>query len=147
MSYKNILRLIFYPIILISVLFLTNPSCALKSVKGIDPKLKPYVQDFEMLHNKPVRVNIGFEILPDEIVGLCNHITNTIYIDTHYFEYISYERKLILMYHELGHCVLKRGHVKTKFMDGCPTSLMYHEVLNDTCTKKYLDYYLMEIFL
>lgn len=147
MNYGILIRVILYPLLLISTIFLTNPSCALKSIDGIDQDLKPFVQDFERLYGKPVNTNIGFEILPDKVVGLCNHITNTVYIDKYYFEFISYERRLILMYHELGHCVLKRSHKETKFEDGCPTSLMYPEVLNDTCVKKYLDYYLLEIFL
>ena len=59
---------------------------------------------------------IGFGPLPSPTVGLCTVWTSTkkrykqITVDPEFWADAEDERKELLMYHELGHCVLDLGH-------------------------------------
>jgi len=50
-----------------------------------------------------------------------------------------------IVLHELGHCIVRRGHAKGKYQ-GCPASLMNVPLMRDSCYKMFANYYLQELF-
>lgn len=76
-----------------------------------------------------------------ELVAYCN-ISNTrflgkridqdkdIYIKHKTFEEFTKEQLEILVYHELGHCVLMREHIDESFENGMPYSIMRQAAFN-----------------
>jgi hypothetical protein len=143
-----LIRAIFYPLLVYVTLMVTGVGCAVFNVQfGRHEKIEPFVAMFEQNYGQKVDVGIGFGSFPDTVVGLCNHVTNSITLDKEYWDVISYQKKLILVYHELGHCTLMRRHIDKRFEDGCPISIMHPEILPDVCINRYLDYYLLEIFI
>jgi hypothetical protein len=91
---------------------------------------------------------IKFEEIPQKdpnliILGLCStrkRKTPVITIDPIHWEYRDYTARKILMYHELGHCVLKRGHIESV------DSLMNPMVTSGYSFNNDPDYYLSELF-
>jgi hypothetical protein len=127
---------------------ITGLGCSVFTIQfGRHEKIEPFVSMFEQDYGHKVDIGIGFGRFSDSVVGLCNHITNSITLDKEYWNVISYQKQLVLVYHELGHCILMRNHTSAIFKDGCPTSIMYPEILSDFCIGKYLNYYLLEIFI
>jgi len=52
----------------------------------------------------------------------------------------------MLVFHELGHAVLKRRHEKfVDIGDGCPTSAMYYKIAA-TCFEGHVNHYVEELF-
>lgn len=109
-----------------------------------DAALEPYIARFEALYGHPVnsRLSYYFEELDDNIIGTCTirPTKRLIKIDPSYWALVEddLEREQ-LMFHELGHCVLNRGHDETLTDLGpyhdVPTSLMYPVAF------AYYDYY------
>jgi hypothetical protein len=148
-----------------------------KKHKGIDSELMPYVQYFieaskgKVTQNDLKDITIGFHDYPNDslTVGTCHYIPNEIDISRKWWKHTySTPNKLTLMFHELGHCVLKRGHVgDSNFLievfeefgidmdefksdillgDGCPKSIMYDKVLPEICMNTHFDTYMKELF-
>ena len=53
--------------------------------------------------------------------------------------------RLILVYHELGHCALHRNHTIGILEDNCPDSIMYPTFIGRECFDKHYTYYLEEL--
>jgi hypothetical protein len=123
---------------------------------NIDPELETYVdyfQDVALLYNVRIELkNITIEFADQYPVkgwvGLCDTSSATISKVTFlrsYFNKISLEQRYALVLHELGHCVLKKGHDAT-MIDKCPTSIMHPSDGLGGCYFKNQDYYLTELF-
>lgn len=52
----------------------------------------------------------------------------------------------MLLFHELGHCLLGRGHKNTTHSDGRPESLMRSSMFSQTTYNNHRDQYLKELF-
>jgi hypothetical protein len=102
----------------------------------VDARLIPYFQTFEReaalrgididLENYPVAGAIR-GIQEDDIAGTCSyHYTtpNDITIDLEYWNGVSTLRREMVVFHELGHCVLGRDHLETAFANGICTTIM-----------------------
>lgn len=93
----------------------------------VDDRLEPYVQMFiEESITQRVLVNINnltvvfmsHERMIERsknpnVIGLCSgrgHNNPVVYINEKYWDSASEEDRMVLMYHELGHCVLGREH-------------------------------------
>lgn len=86
-----------------------------------------YVKQFEIesiTYNNPQKVTnliIKFDTenpLPDHLVGQCNAYfgaTPTILINHVAWNKLSEDQKEITVFHEMGHCVLGKGHDDTKW--------------------------------
>jgi len=105
-------------------------------------------------------------------IGLCNFFTRRITIDRGWWEeHSSVLKREELIYHELGHCLLFRGHTALKkcdgsisyyidktlislgiveekgyLEDGCPKSYMHPYSLKLDCIAKHRKYYIKEMF-
>lgn len=66
------------------------------------------------------------------IIGYCDGIN--VSINSTYWATADDTEKMLLVYHELGHCVLGHGHDKdTDPVTGCPLSVMNPYLPNDYC--------------
>ena len=150
-----------------------------KKHKGIDPELQTYVQEFVVMSEGKVtkkhlnRFTMGFKKYDDSssIAGTCHYTVNEVDISIDWWNSVQTpSERLELVFHELGHCILKRGHTKPPYGDGflkwlerlgfklgifdnmpymfdnCPASFMHPYTLNDRCINKHFRYYINELF-
>lgn len=126
-----------------------------------DQRLWPYFAKFESeaaRHNMPIDLNaINIrgsiqEIPVEDIVGLCNNSSensNQVLIDEGFWNRSSDVSKEMIIFHELGHCVLQRSHLDETLDNGMCKSLM-RSGFGDCITLYGLgdheDYYLEELF-
>lgn len=172
--------------ILTILLLFIQTSCSsveirmVKKHKGIDPSFKPYIEEFKYLSRGKVKdkdfegLSIGFRDYAKNVntVGTCHYTVFEIDINKKWWNsyYRSFEEKYELIFHELGHCVLKRGHTeipshngflawlerigfrlglfsqKGYLKDGCPASIMHPYTLSQTCMNRHYYYYINELF-
>jgi hypothetical protein len=104
------------------------------------PELQMYVQRFEAYSvlygpSGPVAIynlKVVFGAMKDEkSVGLCSldlSGTSTVSIDKTYWDKANPVQKEVLMFHELGHCVLARDHREDLGEANAPISLMFHDI-------------------
>ena len=130
----------------------------------ISVELLPVVEKFENLIGKQIQFNLSLEpklidyknggFLDDDIVGVCwkssNGDNRRVEIKEDAFNKMNKEAQEELIYHELGHCELDRGHLDTYFSEGCPKSIMNMFAFSDwqinNCYTPYkTDYYLPEL--
>jgi hypothetical protein len=139
--------------------------------KSVDPAFIKYYESFNRDANNQVtsrildRTSMVFSNLEGDTVGRCYYLSYSMEIDEGYWNMISEKRKKNLIYHELGHCVLRRGHTEPsgkiwdsilrsfgivksvrRLRDGCPGSIMHPNVIDDYCLSKHEDYYTEELF-
>lgn len=131
-------------------------------VSYIDPQFQTYVDFFNEqafirdqtdLINKPLKIITYDEAgttPEDNEIGHCSHQSGlaTIYIDQRYWYGANENQRLILILHEMGHCVLNRTHVTTIIPseNNRPESILYpmtHPVAYrfDAYREAYLDEY------
>lgn len=116
---------------------------------------------------------MGFSQYPSDsnVIGTCYPLLNEVSINQDWWEYSSTPNKrLAVVFHELGHCILKRNHTampdndgfvhiletiafkfgflkeKSTIKDGCPASIMNPVVLSDECLDWHYRYYIKELF-
>ena len=95
-----------------------------------------YIERFERLSEdrRPTTIKsliVEFADLTSPTVGLCTVRSGKspfIQIDRTFWESASDAAKENLMFHELGHCILIRGHKETKSA-GIPDSLMFPSLI------------------
>ena len=103
------------------ILLLLSTSCgAAMSVTPSDSRLIPYYQMFKMdavRFNVPLPEKAPLMVVVEKfnkpnIIGLCNH---TSYVVSIREDILKNPKQLrMLMYHELGHCMLDRDHTSKK---------------------------------
>lgn len=98
----------------------------------------PHVLSFELDFGVKVTSTIQFVdkiTAIDGAVGVC-YPTNVIQLDINYWRQ-SHDEANMVIYHELGHCVLKQGHRDGLLPDGCHASIMHSEMDTLDCYKKH----------
>lgn len=95
----------------------------------------PYVRSFLEAGERQGRivnmehVNIlSFNELPHEWVGMCDMITHTVFVLDSFWNRAPIEQREELIWHELGHCALGRGHKLDK-LTSYPSSIMYPYII------------------
>ena len=116
-----------------------------------NPIFEPYIAKFELYYGKSITdIPINFSKLENRIAGICynwNFGYREIEIDKDQWEdELTEDRKLALIFHELGHCELGLDHNDSLRKDKCPHSLMHSVLVRENCLKKYKEEYLEEIF-
>lgn len=164
-------------LILLSLLFLV--SCGLKKVEhkslNIHPDFQAYVQRWEEISGKKID-NLTITYASSTIDGLygvlayCQYGENQVYkkagTELHVYQirkividpkdwndYIkTKEDRELLMFHEMGHCVLGKGH-NTKYYtkNNGPNGVSYHSIMypyhiHGTTYIAHYNYYLTELF-
>lgn len=151
-----------------------------KKYKGIDPEFETYITEFIYLSKGKVSDNhfkgftMGFRTYPKDstTVGTCHYSVNEVDISKEWWKdwNRSYSERIELIFHELGHCILKRGHSNKPggvdfwrwlerlgfdlgifkniigLFDGCPGSFMHPETISELCINKHFYYYIQELF-
>src|SRR5574343_538100 len=83
----------------------------------IDPQFKPHVERFKVLSKSyDIELNtslivVKFGFLKDGVAGNCA-FGKIITVNTSYWDYMSDDEREILLFHELGHCLLQKRHVE-----------------------------------
>lgn len=127
------------------IIILVFNACA--PIYKVHPDLQTYVTRFEFLAKRPVpSLYAEFKELDRPFIGQCipGNVPH-IKIDPRFWERAPEELREALMYHELGHCILRRGHVDEKREDGCYKSLMSTYIVSRTCYIKHYESYLNEL--
>lgn len=131
-------------------------------VVNIHPEFKDYVTEFleeGAARGRPIEITdliVEFSYgLNDQVLGECftfgGYKSNTILINSNRWLYKPDEYRRVIMFHELGHCVLDREHELTGRVRGgycTPTSIMWPYVVDQT--NMYVanwNEYMIELFL
>ncbi|MEL7376951.1 MAG: hypothetical protein AAFN65_08335 [Bacteroidota bacterium] len=131
----------------------------------VDPELRPYYEKFlseaadRGFSYEEESVYLGFDNLNDSssswsvgLAGICNHIGgDSALIDRAYWDEIDEVKREMLVYHELGHCLLSREHSSDLILDqSLNASLMRANTLfsgfMDIYSPYWYKYYLDELF-
>jgi hypothetical protein len=91
------------------------------------------------------------EIAAENVSGQCYYNTdepNRLVIDSEFWKQATDIRKEFVIFHELGHCFLNRGHLETSLSDGTCASMMHSGLsgCRNAYTSQSRSYYLDELF-
>ena len=135
----------------------------------IDNRLLEFVEGFEHTFKKTVWMDVIITeeledyakggLLEDNVVGVCwksvSGETRRIEIKQSSFDDMSYKAKEQLIFHELGHCVLDKGHSDPQNIftvlkeDGCKSSIMDVYTFSQSeisgCYQPQYNYYIKEL--
>ncbi len=142
-------------LLLITVLTACGPDTTVRTLpKNIYRPLAVYVDRFEQLYHIEIVGNYSM-ILADlgseatGIVGECDTETKRMRFDRVYWNEANDQQREVVVFHELGHCVLNRPHTKASIAGpnntAVPASIMYPQVLDTDLYKKNRDYYCQEL--
>ena len=157
-------------VILPLILIISHFSCLQKEVNiepepeifngQINESLLPYFEQFEIeAARRGFEVNLeqhGIngtieEISENFVAGTCTygtHLPGDVVIDLGFWNNSSAFAKEMVIFHELGHCYLRRDHKETRFSNGTCTSIMRSG--NGDCFDNYnprtREYYIDELF-
>lgn len=118
----------------------------------IEPEFEYFVDLFELEQKVTVDIEMKFAKLELPSVGMCYYYQYqdgtrefvNIEIDPDYWQSTSETRKEVLLFHELGHCVLGRDHDEQKVYYTVPKSIMY-PYLFEHAYQTYRSYYVEEL--
>lgn len=146
--------------LLILMLQLTSSSCTILSNGKVNlllreathqPEFDPYVIKFEQYYNVISYTPIDFFKGQSNTMGICFAIPgipylSKIFINKHFWDTLSYEAKLFLIFHEIAHCEYGLLH-KDDMMDNgmCPQSLMNSFDAGEYCHRTYFKHYIKEL--
>jgi hypothetical protein len=116
-------------------------------VHGFERDAKKYGYELEIQN----LVITWSERLQGSTVGLCTRgPVPFIEIKKSYWDLIKSGERKILIYHELGHCILMRDHTASSFVNKdkfvLPGSIMHPYILSGFYFEQNEDYYLKELF-
>ncbi len=124
----------------------------------VDPQLEPIVEKFRRIGysvtGQPIKADDLIAQFTDSInygdnaVGDCQvgGGAPTINILKPFWDTSDYTVHEIIMFHELGHCLLYRFHDLTVLKNGRPNSIMYPDVLPETWYLADYSRYTTELF-
>lgn len=121
---------------------------------SVQPIVAHFIQDGDK-EGRPVVIDdliIQFGKLDSSTNGKCNEGNNmspTIILNSDLWPYFDADMREELVFHELGHCVLGRGHTSRTFNLGegpIPYSIMSPYIFDGSIYKQYHDHYLQELF-
>lgn len=116
--------------------------CATKFPKfqASNPVFDIYIHRFEQNYGHKIDISIAFDKLEGDAVGECwkwDGFHEEIRVDRGWWDMNEDDlAREQLIFHELGHCILDRGHVSARrvWIDGetrAPVSIMYPYVFSD----------------
>ena len=103
--------------ILLLILLFLQIACGTKETREFG-EFEPYITQFELeaaKHHWPLKIislTVKFGTLPSQTLAMCtvNHQESLITVNETRWSGLSNTQKTIVLYHELGHCVLNRRH-------------------------------------
>ncbi len=149
----------FFPLLILAVSFAACQDDPIKpSVYEVPALIQPYVDAFEMeaarrgvnLKIEDLQVRFASNLNNGTAAGLCDTFSHIIQLDTTSTNWQNNPHsREILVFHELGHCVLKRGHKTTFLPNGNLSSIMRatgEQVYGGGLNAFKREYYLDELF-
>lgn len=122
-----------------------------------NPEFEPYFDMFQADASKfktPLRLykltTIFSDTVPIGVLGYCVPSTNTVVISARAWDRMDFMGRKVLLYHEWGHCALRREHVEQMNPSPypyCSLSVMhpYIDTINN-CYQELEEEYLEELF-
>ena len=144
--------------ILVASVF-TVLACTSESKVFIDDSLLPFFESFKVEgEQRGWQIDFAFvgvegyigKATGEDVVGQCNHSADApdkVTIDAFFWRQASYSHKEFVIFHELGHCYLKRSHLDDADEFGNCISIMQSSA--NSCNSNYEDQraqYLDELF-
>lgn len=129
-------------------------ACSKFEVKNrgtVDPDFQPFVDKFIDMFKidtiDVIYVDIYYNQQSGNVIGVCKikGEEKDIEIDPEWWSKANDLNREILMFHELGHCVLSQGHRNYELSDHCPGSIMDTYHIGAYCYNKHYDYYIDEM--
>ena len=137
MTHFNVIRIIAFSFLITLVACGKDESIQLnKEYQGVEAELWSYFEKFEaeaadrglVIDLAAVGITGSIEkIHAHGTVGLCNHRLdqpNHVIIDVEFWATANENAKEMIVFHELGHCYLERGHNDDKKNNGTCASIM-----------------------
>lgn len=140
-------------------------ACGNPNAGYVDPRTQEYVTSFIRAYRgsrdlirllPPINLTLGetthlpSPLGPDyTVLGYCALMQlPTVVLDEVRFEDMHEPMKEQLVWHELGHCLLKRPHLEGDNPDmfGIPTSMMRSYMIDEATYSAFRDYYVAELF-
>ena len=132
-------------------------ACSTPKIEGptekyphVDRKALEHVKAFEEHYGEDLgHVKIAFKDFGNVgYDGVCDvNFGRQIYLDINAWKVHSYLEKQLLVFHELGHCVLDREHVQyNEHTEACPPSIMGYMGISEFCFRRDRQYYIDELF-
>ena len=121
----------------------------------VHPDFQPYLESFKRdaaLYKSDVdfykMVTVFSDVGQDSAAAYCLPATKTIVVSTRTWNSIDDKTRKALLYHEWGHCLLKREHVEDiNYYTLCPESVMYPYIDPlQRCYSRYESSYNKELF-
>jgi hypothetical protein len=122
----------------------------------VNPIIKPLVVKFNKYYIKyrhsSLQNTIVVNFQPIDGSKKCQGVyysdIDTTVISSEHWNDLSALQKEIVVFHELGHHVLKRGHQEFEpiLHNKCYRSIMYKSGVTDDCYEESFDYYMEELF-
>lgn len=100
----------------------------------VNPEFKPYLTLFKedaKRFNAPIDLykltTIFSNTVPTGTLAYCLPSTNTVVVSSRYWGSMNTQQRKTLLYHEWGHCALKRDHTEDMRVpySFCPASIMH----------------------
>lgn len=118
----------------------------------VHAELAPLVDKFKDLYKIQFNIRVEFFDLDSPSAGMCYSWSNghrEIDIDQEEFEYMDEYEQEILVFHELGHCILNRGHDDTDYAGDWigPNSIMNPYIFSGETYFEHRKYYRDELIL
>lgn len=141
---------------LLLIFLIIQCTCTYDRIRVVDPEFEPFIEIFRQeaaMRNIDVseeleQISIAFGDT-EHNAGLCINYIDVIKINQELWEYKSFEKKENLIFHELGHCLLGRGHRDAE--TDCNECLSYMRSNPGLCSvnsysSKWRKYYIDELF-
>lgn len=121
----------------------------------IAPELQESVIRFQveaLWHDRQLRIDdliVQFGNVPSPYDGYCEHgnrSTPEVVIDADWWGSHGPVEQEMLMFHELGHCLLHLEHDNRLNADGMPVSTMYWAIFDEYYYSTFREYYLTQLF-
>lgn len=137
-----------------------NDSSDVIQYANVDKALWPFFKSFEKEGAKrgltidlnSANITASFKDIEEEnVAGTCSyshHSPRKITIDIPFWKGSTHLAKEMIVFHELGHCYLGRGHLETKFESGYCRSIMRSGTCccRDAYNEQNRNYYLDELY-
>lgn len=134
--------------LLVCALAISLTSCG-RGTAVVDARLSPYFEMFEQtiqVSTNGISGHLVSLVLPT--IGQCvvdDHGNKDVQIDPTHWKTSTDTQRETLMFHELGHCAMDLVHVETLDKYGCPLSLMYPSLIEDSCFEVFRERYYKEM--
>ena len=133
------------------------PSTLYKGPKGLEKYVLKFIDDAKVqgidvvpeLTSPQLEIQIAsLNAWGSSVIGLCQTGSGVrkVTFDPDFWNSVSETQREQLAHHELGHCMLYRGHRTAVLSTGKPASLMYPSIFSSSTYMAGYDYYLSELF-